>query len=73
MYLGIISTALAFFLWNRGLQLMDASSGGLFFFFQPIVGTVLGWMILGEEMGLRSFVGILCIFAGVYTVLRQRE
>lgn len=52
---------------------MDASSGGLFFFFQPIVGTILGWMLLGEEMGLRSFVGILCIFAGVYTVLRQRE
>ncbi|WLP60282.1 DMT family transporter [Bacillus pumilus] len=73
LYLGIISTALAFFLWNRGLQLMDASSGGLFFFFQPIVGAVLGWMLLGEEMGLRSFIGILCIFAGVYTVLRQKE
>lgn len=73
LYLGIISTALAFFLWNRGLQLMDASSGGLFFFFQPIVGAILGWLLLGEEMGLRSFIGILCIFAGVYTVLRQKE
>ncbi|MED1750740.1 MAG: DMT family transporter [Bacillota bacterium] len=73
LYLGMISTALAFFLWNRGLQLMDASSGGLFFFFQPIVGAVLGWLLLGEEMGMRSFIGILCIFAGVYTVLRQKE
>ncbi|MFJ5671281.1 DMT family transporter [Bacillus safensis] len=73
LYLGIISTALAFFLWNRGLQLMDASSGGLFFFFQPIVGAALGWLLLGEEMGIRSFIGILCIFAGVYTVLRQKE
>lgn len=52
---------------------MDASSGSLFFFFQPIVGAALGWLLLGEEMGIRSFIGILCIFAGVYTVLRQKE
>jgi drug/metabolite transporter (DMT)-like permease len=39
LYLGVISTACAFLLWNRGLQMLNASSGGLFFFFQPIVGT----------------------------------
>ncbi|WP_353853716.1 EamA family transporter [Bacillus sp. Bos-x628] len=73
LYLGVISTALAFFLWNRGLQLMQASSGGLFFFFQPVVGAALGWLLLGEEMGLRFFIGILCIFAGVFIVLRAKE
>ncbi|MDM5297053.1 DMT family transporter [Bacillus pumilus] len=73
LYLGIISTALAFFLWNKGLQLMDASSGGLFFFFQPVVGTTLGWLLLGEDIGIRSFIGILCIFLGVYIVLRSKE
>ncbi|MFS0657119.1 DMT family transporter [Bacillus sp. 179-C3.3 HS] len=73
LYLGVISTALAFFLWNRGLQLMDASSGGLFFFFQPVVGTALGWLLLGEEVGVRSIVGILCIFSGVYIVLSAKE
>ncbi|MCY7952941.1 DMT family transporter, partial [Bacillus inaquosorum] len=33
LYLGIVSTACAFILWNRGLQMLNASSGGLFFFF----------------------------------------
>ncbi|GMA64193.1 membrane protein [Alicyclobacillus fastidiosus] len=28
LYLGVVSTAGAFFLWNKGLQLVDASSGG---------------------------------------------
>lgn len=37
LYLGIVSTAGAFFLWNKGLELIDASIGSLFFFFQPIV------------------------------------
>lgn len=32
LYLGVISTAGTFFLWNKGLQLVEASSGGLFFF-----------------------------------------
>ena len=26
------------FIWNRGLQMLNASSGGLFFFFQPWLG-----------------------------------
>ena len=30
LYLGIVSTAGAFFLWNKGLELIDASIGSLF-------------------------------------------
>lgn len=56
LYLGIVSTACAFLLWNRGLQLLNASSGGLFFFFQPLVGTLLGWILLGEQIGDRKSV-----------------
>lgn len=59
LYLGIISTALAFILWNRGLQLLNASSGGLFFFFQPLVGTLLGWLLLGESIGGTFWIGSL--------------
>lgn len=50
LYLGIVSTAGGFLLWNKGLQLMNASSGGLFFFFQPVVGTFLGWLLLGRRL-----------------------
>ncbi|MEM5635790.1 EamA family transporter [Bacillus toyonensis] len=45
LYLGVISTAGAFFLWNKGLELMDASIGSLFFFFQPIV-RIITWLAL---------------------------
>lgn len=50
LYLGIVSTAGAFFLWNKGLELLDASIGSLFFFFQPIVGSLLGWLLLNETL-----------------------
>lgn len=71
LYLGIISTAGGFLLWNKGLQLMNASSGGLFFFFQPIVGTFLGWILLGETIGLSFWIGSLLIFSGVFIVIRD--
>ncbi|OAJ75562.1 hypothetical protein AYJ08_21850 [Brevibacillus sp. SKDU10] len=71
LYLGVISTACAFLLWNRGLQLLNASSGGLFFFFQPIVGTFLGWILLGEQIGFSFWVGTILIFIGVLIVIRE--
>lgn len=71
LYLGIVSTAGGFFLWNKGLQLMNASSGGLFFFFQPIVGTFLGWLLLGETIGVSFWIGTILIFIGVFIVIKD--
>jgi drug/metabolite transporter (DMT)-like permease len=65
IYLGVVSTAGAFFLWNKGMELMDAGIGSLFFFFQPIVGSFLGWALLKEELGFNFFVGGIFIILGV--------
>lgn len=72
LYLGIVSTALAFILWNRGLQLLNASSGGLFFFFQPLVGTLLGWLLLGESIGGTFWIGSFLILSGVLLVIKEK-
>ncbi|MGG3452286.1 DMT family transporter [Domibacillus aminovorans] len=73
LYLGIVSTACAFILWNRGLQLLNASSGGLFFFLQPLVGTLLGWLLLGESIGGTFWVGSILILSGVLLVIREKK
>lgn len=73
LYLGIVSTACGFILWNRGLQLLNASSGGLFFFFQPLVGTLLGWLLLGERIGGTFWIGSIFILSGVLLVIKERE
>ncbi|MEI5893822.1 DMT family transporter [Bacillus cereus] len=73
LYLGIISTAGAFFLWNKGLELMDASIGSLFFFFQPIVGSLLGWLLLNETLNSNFFIGgILIICSVLITTLEKK-
>lgn len=71
LYLGIISTAIAFVMWNKGLQLLQASQSGLFFFFQPLVGSLLGWLVLGEALHVSFVFGCLLIFIGVGLTLRN--
>lgn len=68
LYLGIISTAGAFFLWNKGMELMDAGIGSLFFFFQPIVGAFLGWLLLHEQLKTTFFIGAALIVVSVLIV-----
>ena len=71
LYLGMVSTAGGFILWNKGLILMDASVGGLFLFFQPVVGTLLGWLLLGEQITLFFWLGAFLVFGGVLLALRS--
>lgn len=73
IYLGVISTSIAFLLWNRGLQMLNASSGGVFFFFQPVFGTLLGWLILGETISITFWIGSILILFGVLIVINDSK
>lgn len=65
LYIGVISTAVAFFAWNAGLKLTPSHHAGLYFFLQPIVGSLFGWLILGERLGLTFVLGSLLILISV--------
>ncbi|MCH5456510.1 MULTISPECIES: DMT family transporter [Bacillus cereus group] len=73
LYLGIVSTAGAFFLWNKGLELMNASIGSLFFFFQPIVGSLLGWLLLNETLNSNFFIGGILIICSVFITTFEKK
>ncbi|MDP4143381.1 MAG: EamA family transporter [Bacillota bacterium] len=66
IYLGTVSTAGAFFLWNKGMELMDAGIGSILFFLQPLVGSFLGWLLLNEHLTLNFFIGGAFILIGVF-------
>lgn len=73
LYIGMISTAVAFFLWNKGMDLMDASVGSLFLCFQPIVGSFLGWYLLNEQLDARFFIGAALIIGGLIVVSSNKK
>jgi len=65
LYLGIISTAGAMWLWNRAFALVDASAASLTFFAQPLVGTVLSVILLKQQILLPLVIGGILIILGV--------
>lgn len=73
LYLGVISMAGAMWLWNRAFALVDASVASLFFFAQPLVGTILSVMLLGQQMTANLWIGSLLIAAGVLLSIYRFE
>lgn len=73
VYLGAVSTALAFFLWAKGFELMKAGTAGLFFFVQPVVGTFLGWLVLHETLTWPFFAGSALILGSVLFAMRSEK
>jgi drug/metabolite transporter (DMT)-like permease len=65
LYLGVVSTALAMYLWNKSLALLDAGVVSLLFFAQPVVGAGLGALLLGEHLGLGFWLGAALIAGGL--------
>lgn len=73
LYLGLISTAAAFFLWNKGLEIIDASTGSIFFFFQPLVGTLLAWLMLKEKIDSNFFIGAFFLLLSVFIINSEKK
>lgn len=71
LYLGVISTALAMFLWNRAFALVEASLASLFFFAQPLVGVLLATALLQQPITPRLLIGGLLIIGGVALSMRS--
>ena len=69
-YLGVISTALAMYLWNKSLQLLEAGVVSVLFFAQPVVGVALGAWLLGEQLSGAFWLGAGLIAAGVLLAAR---
>lgn len=65
LFLGVISTALAMILWNTAFAVLDASAASLTFFAQPVVGTFLGWLFLGESITSLFILGGILIGIGL--------
>jgi drug/metabolite transporter (DMT)-like permease len=63
-YVGVFSGALAFIAYFGLLDDVGAIRGNLVFYVVPIVATLGGWALLGEEISVMTIVGFATIFLG---------
>ena len=73
LYLGLVSTAMAFHLWNLGFKLLDANTAALCFFAQPVVGATLGVLLLGEPLSFGLALGATLILGGALVSVARRQ
>jgi len=71
LFLGIISTAIAMFLWNYAFAKLPASVASLTFFAQPLVGSLLGWFFLNEKITPLFVLGGVLIGLGILISSRE--
>lgn len=72
LFLGIISTAIAMFLWNYAFKELPAALASLTFFAQPVVGTLLGWLFLDEKITPLFLFGGAMIGIGILISTREK-
>ena len=71
LFLGIIATAVAMFLWNYAFVRLSASSASLTFFAQPVVGVLLGCLCLNEKITPLFLLGGILIGIGIFISVRD--
>ncbi|EYR83648.1 EamA family transporter [Shinella sp. 838] len=70
LYLGVIGAALTYIVWFRGLARLDPATISPLGFLSPLVAVVLGWALLGQDLGLLQIAGMLVVLGSVW--LSQR-
>jgi len=68
---GILATTVTTYLWNWGLSRVPASQAGVFLNLEPVVGAILGVLVLHDVLGSYSILGgILVIGAAIFVAAK---
>ena len=65
--LGLVATTATTYLWNWGIERVSASQAGVFLNLEPVVGAVLGVLLLQDRLGSFAILGgLLVIGAAIF-------
>ncbi len=70
-YLAIPAGAVAFYLFNWGLRRLSPAGAAIFVPVAPMTATLLGALLLGEEISPLFVVGLFCVLLGIYLINRS--
>ncbi|WP_128976379.1 DMT family transporter [Streptomyces roseicoloratus] len=65
LYVGVMSSAVAFFAWNKAITLIGAARAGAVYYLQPVCVALLSYALLGERLGATGIACMALILGGV--------
>ncbi|MFE2476478.1 EamA family transporter [Streptomyces sp. NPDC059389] len=65
LYVGVMSSAVAFFAWNKAVSLIGPARAGVVYYLQPVCVAGLGLLLLGERTSPAELLCMALILGGV--------
>jgi drug/metabolite transporter, DME family len=72
LWLGLVPTAIGYFLFTYGLKRIDSSTAATVVLAEPATATILAALIIGESLVLQSFLGIAIVAAGILYISKSK-
>ncbi len=66
LFMGMISTALSYIVWNATLRRITASQGGIVQLSVPVFASAMGILLLGEHLTATLIAGGAAVLGGIY-------
>ena len=73
LYMGMVSTALSYVLWNATVKRIPASLGGLVQLIVPILAPIMGIIFLGEQVTASLIMGGGLVLLSIYLASSKRS
>jgi len=73
IYLGALSTVIAYYWFARGIEKLGATAASSYVFLVPVFGVLGGVWLLDEKVGWTLIAGFILIVSGVRLVQRESE
>ncbi|MBU7592057.1 DMT family transporter [Metabacillus halosaccharovorans] len=70
--LGLFSTLLAFLLYTKGLESVESGRASILATVEPVVATLIGFLVFQEKLSLWQYVGIIAVIMAVFIVQEKK-
>ena len=70
LYTGIVSSAIGFYAWNRGVEIIGSARAGIYLNLIPIFTVLLAVVLLGERLQGFHVVAFVLVFTGLWLATR---
>lgn len=71
LYSGLLSVGVAYIIWNYGLRQVGAVRTATYQNLVPVLGLILGFLILGEQLTAVQYIGSVVVIAGIVIARRK--
>jgi drug/metabolite transporter (DMT)-like permease len=71
LYVALFPSVVAYFCWNRGIELIGANRAGLFSYLVPVFASAMAIFFLGETLQAYHVMGMALIIIGMVIFNRR--